>query len=153
MIPTGYSFNLDGTAIYLTLAAMFIAQATDMHLTLMQDSRMLGVMLLTSKGAAGVTGSGFVALGGHADGCRTCRWPAGADRRHRPLHVGGARAHQHDQQRGLLHRGVDLGERVRPRGAGRELAVNYAGTESELEGEAVGLSPSFGGGFRGAVGQ
>jgi aerobic C4-dicarboxylate transport protein len=62
VLPTGYSFNLDGTAIYLTLASMFIAQACDIHLSWTQIGAMLGVMLLTSKGAAGVTGSGFVAL-------------------------------------------------------------------------------------------
>jgi Na+/H+-dicarboxylate symporter len=62
VLPTGYSFNLDGTAIYLTLASVFIAQATNIHLSLGQVLAMLGVMLLTSKGAAGVTGSGFVAL-------------------------------------------------------------------------------------------
>ncbi|MDR3454763.1 MAG: C4-dicarboxylate transporter DctA [Rhodoferax sp.] len=62
VLPTGYSFNLDGTAIYLTLASMFIAQACDVHLTWGQIASMLGIMLLTSKGAAGVTGSGFVAL-------------------------------------------------------------------------------------------
>jgi Na+/H+-dicarboxylate symporter len=58
----GYSFNLDGSAIYLTLASMFIAQACDIHLSWGQIAAMLGLMLLTSKGAAGVTGSGFVAL-------------------------------------------------------------------------------------------
>ncbi len=62
VLPTGYSFNLDGTAIYLTLASMFIAQACDIHLSWGQLAAMLGLMLLTSKGAAGVTGSGFVAL-------------------------------------------------------------------------------------------
>lgn len=62
VLPTGYSFNLDGTAIYLTLASMFIAQACDIHLSWLQIASMLGIMLLTSKGAAGVTGSGFVAL-------------------------------------------------------------------------------------------
>lgn len=62
VLPTGYSFNLDGTAIYLTLASMFIAQACDIHLSWGQIAGMLGLMLLTSKGAAGVTGSGFVAL-------------------------------------------------------------------------------------------
>jgi Na+/H+-dicarboxylate symporter len=62
VLPTGYSFNLDGTAIYLTLASMFIAQACDITLSWVQIFSMLGVMLLTSKGAAGVTGSGFVAL-------------------------------------------------------------------------------------------
>ncbi len=62
VLPTGYSFNLDGTAIYLTLASLFIAQACNIHLSWGQIAAMLGVMLLTSKGAAGVTGSGFVAL-------------------------------------------------------------------------------------------
>ncbi len=62
VIPTGYSFNLDGTAIYLTMAAVFIAQACDVHMTLTQQITLLAVLLLTSKGAAGVTGSGFIVL-------------------------------------------------------------------------------------------
>lgn len=62
VLPTGYSFNLDGTCIYLTMAAIFIAQATNTPLTLAQELGVLGVLLLTSKGAAGVTGSGFVTL-------------------------------------------------------------------------------------------
>jgi len=62
VIPTGYSFNLDGTAIYLTMAAVFVAQATNTPLTLIQTLTILGVLLLTSKGAAGVTGSGFITL-------------------------------------------------------------------------------------------
>ena len=62
VIPTGYSFNLDGTSIYLTMAAVFIAQATDTPMTLVQQLTLLAVLLLTSKGAAGVTGSGFIVL-------------------------------------------------------------------------------------------
>jgi aerobic C4-dicarboxylate transport protein len=62
IIPTGYSFNLDGTSIYLTMAAMFIAQATNTDLSLMQQLGLLAVLILTSKGAAGVTGSGFIVL-------------------------------------------------------------------------------------------
>lgn len=62
VLPAGYSFNLDGTAIYLTLASMFIAQACDVPLSASQIVTMLAVMLLTSKGAAGVSGSGLVAL-------------------------------------------------------------------------------------------
>lgn len=62
VIPTGYSFNLDGTAIYLTMAAMFIAQATNTPVSLSEELGLLGVMLLTSKGAAGITGSGFIVL-------------------------------------------------------------------------------------------
>ncbi|MBS0233326.1 MAG: dicarboxylate/amino acid:cation symporter [Proteobacteria bacterium] len=62
VVPTGYSFNLDGTCIYLTMAALFLAQATNTDLTLWHQLAILGVLLVTSKGAAGVTGSGFVTL-------------------------------------------------------------------------------------------
>jgi aerobic C4-dicarboxylate transport protein len=62
VIPTGYSFNLDGTSIYLTMAAVFIAQATNTPLSLGQQLAILGVLLLTSKGAAAVTGGGFITL-------------------------------------------------------------------------------------------
>jgi len=62
VLPTGFSFNTDGTAIYMTMAVLFIAQATDIHLTFGQQLTMLFVMLFTSKGAAGVAGAGFVAL-------------------------------------------------------------------------------------------
>ena len=62
VIPTGYSFNLDGTSIYLVMAAIFVAQATNTPLNLTQELTILGVLLLTSKGAAGVSGSGFVTL-------------------------------------------------------------------------------------------
>ncbi|SFE90304.1 dicarboxylate/amino acid:cation symporter [Paracidovorax wautersii] len=62
VVPTGYSFNLDGTNIYMTLAALFIAQATDTHLTLGHQIALLLVAMLSSKGAAGVTGAGFITL-------------------------------------------------------------------------------------------
>ena len=62
VIPTGYSFNLDGTAIYLTMAALFIAQATNTNLTFMEELTLFGVFLLTSKGAAAITGGGFITL-------------------------------------------------------------------------------------------
>ncbi len=62
VVPTGYSFNLDGTNIYMTLAALFIAQACDVDLTLGQQLLLLGVAMLSSKGAAGVTGAGFITL-------------------------------------------------------------------------------------------
>jgi aerobic C4-dicarboxylate transport protein len=62
VIPTGYSFNLDGTSIYLTMAAVFIGQATNTPMTLTQEITLLAVLLLTSKGAAGITGSGFIVL-------------------------------------------------------------------------------------------
>ncbi len=64
VIPTGYSFNLDGTSIYLTMAALFVAQALGIDLSLTDQLTILAVLLLTSKGAAGVTGSGFIVLAG-----------------------------------------------------------------------------------------
>jgi aerobic C4-dicarboxylate transport protein len=62
VVPTGYSFNLDGTNIYMTLAALFIAQATNIELSFGQQATLLLVAMLSSKGAAGVTGAGFVTL-------------------------------------------------------------------------------------------
>ena len=62
VVPTGYSFNLGGTCIYLTMAAVFLAQATNTPLDIEQQIKLLAVLLLTSKGAAGVTGSGFITL-------------------------------------------------------------------------------------------
>ena len=62
VVPTGYSFNLDGTNIYMTLAALFIAQATNVHLSLEEQILLLLVAMLSSKGAAGVTGAGFITL-------------------------------------------------------------------------------------------
>ena len=85
VIPAGYSFNLDGTAIYVTIASMFIAQATNTPLDLGHQLALLGVALLTSKGAAGVTGSGFVTLAATIDVVHTIpvaglRLIAGIDR-------------------------------------------------------------------------
>src|SRR5262245_15919707 len=62
VVPSGYSFNLDGTNIYLTMAALFVAQALNIDLTLKQQLTILGVAMLTSKGASGVTGAGFITL-------------------------------------------------------------------------------------------
>jgi aerobic C4-dicarboxylate transport protein len=62
VVPTGYSFNLDGTNIYMTLAALFIAQACNVHLSLSEQVLLLGVAMISSKGAAGVTGAGFITL-------------------------------------------------------------------------------------------
>jgi len=62
VVPSGYSFNLDGTNIYLTMAAIFVAQALNIDLTLGQELTLLGVAMLTSKGASGVTGAGFITL-------------------------------------------------------------------------------------------
>src|SRR6185436_7252229 len=59
VVPSGYSFNLDGTNIYLTMAALFVAQALNIQLTLIQQLTLLGVAMLTSKGASGVTGAGL----------------------------------------------------------------------------------------------
>lgn len=62
VVPTGYSFNLDGTSIYLSMAAIFLAQLYDIHLSFGELALLVGILMLTSKGAAGVTGSGFIVL-------------------------------------------------------------------------------------------
>jgi aerobic C4-dicarboxylate transport protein len=64
IVPTGYTFNTDGTSMYMTLAALFVAQATNIHLTLFQQLTILAVAILTSKGASGVQGASFIALVG-----------------------------------------------------------------------------------------
>jgi Na+/H+-dicarboxylate symporter len=64
VVPSGYSFNLDGTNIYMTMAAIFVAQALNIELTLMQQLTLLGVAVFTSNGASGVTGAGFITLAG-----------------------------------------------------------------------------------------
>ena len=64
MVPTGYTFNTDGTSLYMTLAALFVAQATNTHLTLAQQLTIFAVAILTSKGASGVQGASFIALVG-----------------------------------------------------------------------------------------
>ena len=89
VVPTGYSFNLDGAAIYLSLATLYIAQATDTALSIPQQLGLLAVMLLTSKGAAGVAGGGFIALTATLStvGSRP-RGGHHAHLRHRQVHVG-----------------------------------------------------------------
>jgi aerobic C4-dicarboxylate transport protein len=62
VVPTGYSFNLDGTSIYMSMAAMFVAQASGVHLSLGAEFSLMAILLLTSKGAAAVTGGGFIVL-------------------------------------------------------------------------------------------
>jgi aerobic C4-dicarboxylate transport protein len=62
VVPSGYSFNLDGTNIYLTMAAIFVAQALNINLSIREQLTILGVAMLTSKGASGVTGAGFITL-------------------------------------------------------------------------------------------
>ena len=74
VVPSGYSFNLDGTCIYLTMAALFLAQATNTMLSFTQQLGLLGVLLLTSKGAAGVTGSGFIVLAATLQSTGTVPW-------------------------------------------------------------------------------
>ena len=62
VVPAGYSFNLDGTTIYLSMATIFLAQVYNVHLDMTQVLTIIGILMITSKGAAGVTGSGFVVL-------------------------------------------------------------------------------------------
>jgi aerobic C4-dicarboxylate transport protein len=71
VLPAGYSFNMDGSCIYLTMAAIFIAQATNTHLTLWQELAVILICLVTSKGAAGVVGSAFIVLAATLASLRT----------------------------------------------------------------------------------
>ena len=98
-MPTGYSFNLDGTCIYLTLGALFIVQASGQNMALGEQLALAGLMILTSKGAAGITGAGLVTLtaslqafGGDVLLGGVDRHRHRARRRHRPRHVRGPRA-------------------------------------------------------------
>jgi aerobic C4-dicarboxylate transport protein len=117
VIPTGYSFNLDGTNIYMTLAALFIAQATGVDLSLGDQVALLLVAMVSSKGAAGVTGAGFITLA--ATLSITPSVPVAADPRRRPLHERVPGADQlHRQCRGR-HRDCRMGARARPRPPGR----------------------------------
>jgi Na+/H+-dicarboxylate symporter len=86
VLPTGYSFNLDGTAIYLTLASLFCPGLRHRAVAVAIFA-MVSLMLLTSKGAAGVTGSGFVALVATRGVPDPARRRGGTDRRRRPIHV------------------------------------------------------------------
>ena len=120
-VPTGYSFNLDGTAIYLTMASLFIAEAMGTPLSIGEQISLLLFMIIASKGAAGVTGAGLAALAG---GLRAPPRPGRrrrADRRHRPVHVRGPRGHQLLRQRGGHGADRQVGRRVRP-GAGQPRA-------------------------------
>jgi aerobic C4-dicarboxylate transport protein len=116
VIPAGYSFNLDGTCIYLTMAALFLAQATNTDLTLTHQLGIIGVLLLTSKGAAGLTGSGFIVLAATLASVGTIPVASialilGVDR-----FMSEARIDQSDRQRCGNRRGREVGGRAR-RGA------------------------------------
>ncbi len=100
VVPTGYSFNLDGTNIYMTLATLFIAQALGVDLTFSQQLTILVVAMLTSKGASGVTGAGFITLAATADGGQPGAGAGHGDRvLDRQVHERGAGADQHHRQR------------------------------------------------------
>ncbi|CAG1022423.1 C4-dicarboxylate transport protein [Methylococcales bacterium] len=96
--PSGYSFNLDGTNIYLTMAALFVAQALNIELSLTQQLTLLLVAMLTSKAASAVTDAGFITL---AATLACCTDGAGchivSDLGHRPIHVRSTGDHQHDR--------------------------------------------------------
>jgi aerobic C4-dicarboxylate transport protein len=136
VVPTGYSFNLDGTSIYLTMAAVFIAQATNTDMTLTQQLTLLAVLLLTSKGAAGVTGSGFIVLAATLSAVGPCAGGgARAHSGHRPLHVGGARTDQPDRQRRRDRRRRQMDRR--PRHGAHEPHLNQESTAEADEPERV----------------
>ena len=119
VVPSGYSFNLDGTNIYLTMAALFVAQALNIDLTLRQQLTLLGVAMLTSKGASGVTGAGFITLAATLAVVPSIPVAGLAlDPRRRSLHVRSTVGHQLHRQRRRHHRRRRLGARAGPRHTG-----------------------------------
>ena len=119
VIPTGYSFNLDGTNIYMTLAILFLAQATNTPLSFGQELEIIGIAALTSKGASGVTGAGFITLAAtprHRAGHPHHR--AGGAGRNRQVHERVPCPHQPRRQRRRDRRRVAVGGGARP-GAAR----------------------------------
>ena len=119
VVPTGYSFNLDGTNIYMTLATLFIAQALGFDLTLGQQITILVVAMLTSKGASGITGAGFITLAATLAVVDPAPRAGHGDRaRHRQVHERVPRADQSLRQRRCLRRGVMVGRRTRSRPPG-----------------------------------
>ena len=129
VVPAGYSFNLDGTAIYMSMAAIFLAQASGIDLSLREQLSILAILMLTSNGAAGVTGSGFITLA--ATRRRDPGHPsrrAGAAGRRRSLHVGGSRDHQPDRQRRGDRRDRPVGRCARP--AARARRARRRGTRA-----------------------
>ena len=115
-VPTGYSFNLDGTAIYLTMASLFIASAVGSPLSVAEQVSLLLFMIIASKGAAGVTGAGLATLAGGLQAHRPDLVDGvGLIVGHRPVHVRGPRADQLLGQRGRHAAHRQVGRRVRPR--------------------------------------
>ena len=146
VIPTGYSFNLDGTCIYLTLGALFIVQASGQDMAIGEQIALAGLMILTSKGAAGITGAGLVTLtaslqafGGTFFTRRGDRRRDRARGRHRPDHERGPRADQRDRQLGRddVHR--EVAGRARrgalPRGAASNPEMIDREVEAAMRGE------------------
>ena len=128
VVPTGYSFNLDGTAIYLTMASLFIAEALGDPLRIGEQISLLLFMMIASKGAAGVTGAGMATLAGGLSSHRPELVDGvGLIVGHRPVHVRGPGADQLRRQLGRDRAGRPLDRRPRPRparpGAGRRRPV------------------------------
>jgi aerobic C4-dicarboxylate transport protein len=112
VIPTGYSFNLDGTNIYMTLSTLFLAQATNTHLTIWQELGILGIAMITSKGASGVTGAGFITLAATLSIVPDIPIVDRHSRRYRQVHERMPRADQSHRQRRCLRRHQPLGGRA-----------------------------------------
>ena len=136
VIPTGYSFNLDGTCIYLTMGALFIVQAAGQDMAIGEQIALAALMILTSKGAAGITGAGLVTLVASLQAFGGTFFTAGVDRRrhrargrHRPDHERGPRADELHRQRRR-----DDGDRQVGRGARRRALPGRAARSADRRG-------------------
>ena len=126
VIPAGFSFNLDGSAVYLTMATLFLAQAVGMDLCWQQQLVMVGVMMLTSKGTAGIAGGAFIVLASTLTAVggiplATLALIVG----HRPDPQRGPRVHQRPGQRRRDHRHRQVGGRLRPRTSPQVLSARH----------------------------
>ena len=129
VVPTGYSFNLDGTNIYMTLATLFLAQATNTPLTIGQELGILAIAMISSKGASGVAGAGFVTLAATLAIVPEIPDPgAGHPDRNRQVHERVQGAHQSDRQRRRDHRDQPMGGR-----AGQGHAAAHARSPPDIE--------------------
>ncbi len=113
VLPTGYSFNLDGSTLYLSLASIFVAQAAGIHLTFGQQLIMVFTLMLTSKGVAGVPRAVLVILLGTAGFIPSACMARGADSGNRPIHGYGADRDQRPRQLPGDSRGRALGRRIK----------------------------------------
>ena len=143
VVPTGYSFNLDGTNIYMTLATLFLAQATNTHMTIWQELGILGIAIITSKGASGVTGAGFITLAATLSIVPDIPIQSIAILVDRQVHERVPGANQPHRQRRCLYRYQPLGGRTGQGQAARDNGSSDRAGRGARTGRVVNISGSL----------